>query len=128
VSEAGLLAQKMIDSSLDVYQTKPGLKANGIDYPAGSWVIPIDQPFSPMAKDLMESEVNPTAAIGETAAGAHLPYDITGWTLPLQMGVAADTVPDPMDQSQGALMTEIDRVKLQPAIYSVSVIAAGLES
>ena len=80
-----------------------------------------------MAKDLMERQVNPTAAIGETAAGAHLPYDITG-TLPLQMGIAADTVPDPMDQSQRALMTEIDRVKLQPAIYSVSVIAPGLES
>jgi hypothetical protein len=76
----------------------------------------------------MERQVNPTAAIGETAAGANLPYGITGWTLPLQMGVAADTVPDSMDQSQRALMTEIDRVKLQPAVYSVSVIAAGLAS
>ena len=32
----------------------PLVKANGIDYPAGSWVIPMDQPFSPMAKELME--------------------------------------------------------------------------
>jgi hypothetical protein len=112
VPEAGLLAQKMIDNGLDVYQTKPGFKANGIDYPAGSWVIPMDQPFSPMAKELMERQVYPMAATGETAAGAHLPYDITGWTLPLQMGVAADTVTDPMDQSQRALMVKIDKVKL----------------
>jgi hypothetical protein len=115
VPEAGLLAQKMIDNGLDVYQTKPGFKANGIDYPAGSWVIPMDQPFSPMAKELMERQVYPSAATGETAVGAHLPYDITGWTLPLQMGVAADTVTDPMDQSQRALMTKIDRVKLPEA-------------
>jgi hypothetical protein len=66
-----------------------------------------------MAKDLLERQVNPTAAIGETAAGAHFPYDITGWTLPLQMGVAADTVTDPMDQSQRAVMTAMDLVKLQ---------------
>jgi hypothetical protein len=112
VPEAGLLAQKMIDNGLDVYQTKPGFKANGIDYPAGSWVIPMDQPFSPMAKELMERQVYPVAATGETAVGAHLPYDITGWTLPLQMGVAADTVTDPMDQAQRALMTKIDHVKL----------------
>ena len=112
VPEAGLLAQKMIDNGLDVYQTKPGFKANGIEYPAGSWVIPMDQPFSPMAKELMERQVYPIAATGETAVGAHLPYDITGWTLPLQMGVSADTVLDPMDQSQRSLMTKIDHVKL----------------
>jgi hypothetical protein len=45
VSEAGPLAQKMIDSSLDVCQTRPGLKANGIDCPAGSWVS--TDPFCP---------------------------------------------------------------------------------
>jgi hypothetical protein len=115
VPEAGLLAQKMIDNGLDVYQTKPGFKANGIEYPAGSWVIPMDQPFSPMAKELMERQVYPAAATGETAVGAHLPYDITGWTLPLQMGVSADTVLDPMDQSQRVLMTKIDHVKLPVA-------------
>jgi len=115
VPEDGLLAQKMIDNGLDVYQTKPGFKANGIDYPAGSWVIPMDQPFSPMAKELMERQVYPTAATGETGPGAHLPYDITGWTLPLQLGVAADTITDPMDQSQRSLMTKIDRVKLPEA-------------
>jgi hypothetical protein len=68
-----------------------------------------------MAKELMERQVYPSAATGETAVGAHLPYDITGWTLPLQMGVAADTVTDLMDQSQRPLMTKIDRVKLPEA-------------
>jgi len=32
--EAGLLAQKMIDSGIDVYTSKSGFKANGVSYPA----------------------------------------------------------------------------------------------
>ena len=110
--EAGLLAQKMIDNGLDVYESKAGFHANGIDYPAGSWVIPMDQPFSPMARELFERQVYPAAATGETAAGAHLPYDITGWTLPLQMGVSVDAVSDPLTQEQRAAMTKIEAVKL----------------
>jgi Zinc carboxypeptidase len=116
VPEAGLLAQKMIDNGLDVYQSKPGFRANGIDYPAGSWVIPMDQPFSSMAKELFERQVYPVAATGSTAVGAHLPYDITGWTLPLQMGVSVDTLSDPVLQEQRALMTRVDHVTL-PEIH-----------
>lgn len=112
VPEAGLLAQKMIDNGLDVYQTKPGFKANGIEYPAGSWVIPMDQPFAAMAKELFERQVYPAAATSSTAAGAHLPYDITGWTLPLQMGVAVDAITDPMTVDQRSALVKIAEVKL----------------
>lgn len=112
VPEAGLLAQKMIDNGLDVYQTKAGFKANGVDYPAGSWVVPMDQPFAAMAKELFERQVYPAAATGSTAAGAHLPYDITGWTLPLQMGVAVDAISDPITPEQRSAFVKIDEVKL----------------
>ena len=110
--EAGLLAQKMIDNGLDVYQTQAGFAANGVPYPAGTWVIPMDQPFSPMAKELMERQVYPSAATGETASGAHLPYDITGWTLPLQMGVAVDVVSDPLSPEQRSHMSKVASVDL----------------
>ena len=118
VPEAGLLAQKMMDNGLDVYQTSAGFQANGITYPAGSWVIPMDQPFSPMAKELMGRQVYPAAATGETATGAHLPYDITGWTLPLQMGVAVDTISDPLTADEREKMAKIDAVKLPEASVS----------
>jgi hypothetical protein len=115
VPEAGLLAQKMIDNGLDVYQSKAGFKANGIEYPAGSWVIPMDQPYSAMAKELFERQVYPVAATGETASGAHLPYDITGWTLPLQMGVSVDAVTDPLEAAARGLLTKVAEVKLPEA-------------
>ena len=112
VPEAGLLAQKMIDNGLDVYESKAGFHANGVDYPAGSWVIPMDQPFAAMAKELFERQVYPVAATGETASGAHQPYDITGWTLPLQMGVSVDAVTDPLTADERRAMTKIAEVKL----------------
>lgn len=112
VPEAGLLAQKMIENGLDVYQTQPGFSAGGVEYAPGSWVIPMEQAFSPMAKELMERQVYPTAASGDTTSGAHLPYDITGWTLPLQMGVAVDAVSDPMSAEQRGKLTRVAEVKL----------------
>ena len=115
VPEAGSLAQLMIENGLDVYQAKANFKANGMDYPAGSWVIPMDQPFSPLAKELMERQVYPLAAVGDQASGAHLPYDITGWTLPLQMGVAVDSVSDPLTKEQRAGMAKITQIKLPEA-------------
>lgn len=113
--EAGLLAQKMIDNGLDVYQTQPGFRANGISYPAGSWVIPMDQAFSPLVKELFERQVYPAMATDQTAAGAHLPYDITGWTLPLQMGVDADVVSDPLAAEQRSKMVKVEKVTLPDA-------------
>jgi len=118
VPEAGLLAQKMLDNGLDVYESKAGFRANGLDYPAGSWVIPMDQPFAAMAKELFERQVYPVAATGETASGAHLPYDITGWTLPLQMGVSVDAVTDPLTAEQRGRLAKIAEVKLPDGTVS----------
>jgi hypothetical protein len=125
--EAGLLAQKMIDNGLDVYATRSGFKANGVAYPAGSWVIPMDQPFSALAKELFERQRYPDALENGTAKSVDLPYDVTGWTLPLQMGVSVDAVTDPLGSDQRAFMAKIDKVELPDAtidgagtVYSVS--------
>ncbi len=113
--EAGLLAQKMIDNGLDVYTTKSGFKANDVTYPAGSWVIPMDQPFSALAKELFERQKYPDALENGTAKSIDLPYDVTGWTLPLQMGVSVDAVTDPLEPEQRALLTKITTVQLPEA-------------
>jgi zinc carboxypeptidase len=110
--EAGLLAQKMIDNGLDVYATKSGFQANGVTYPAGSWVIPMDQPYSAMAKELFERQHYPDALENGTSKAIDLPYDVTGWTLSLQMGVDVDAVTDPLGADQRALLTKLDSVQL----------------
>ncbi len=107
--EAALLAQKMIDNGLDVYASKAGFKANGVAYPAGSWVIPMDQPFSALAKELFERQKYPDALANGTSKAIDLPYDVTGWTLPLQMGVAVDAVTDPLTEEQRTQIAKIDK-------------------
>jgi hypothetical protein len=114
--EAALLAQKMIDNGLDVYAAKNGFKANGVSYPAGSWVIPMDQPFSALAKELFERQHYPDALENGTSKAIDLPYDVTGWTLPLQMGVNVDAVTDPLAADERALMTKIDKVEAPEAV------------
>jgi len=110
--EAGLLAQKMIDNGLDVYATKNGFQANGVAYPTGSWVIPMDQPYSAMAKELFERQHYPDALENGTSKAIDLPYDVTGWTLSLQMGVDVDAVTDPLGPDQRALLAKLDAVQL----------------
>jgi Zinc carboxypeptidase len=113
--EAATLAQLMIDNGLDVYASKDGFKANGVSYPAGSWVIPMDQAFSAMAKELFERQKYPDALENGTSKAIDLPYDVTGWTLPLQMGVNVDTVTDPLGADQRGMLTKIDKAEAPAA-------------
>jgi len=113
--EAGLLAQKMIENGLKVYATKTGFAANGVTYPAGSWVIPMDQPFSGLVKELFERQRYPDEIELGTSKAVDLPYDVTGWTLPLQMGVAVDTVSDPLTSAQLGLMEPVEEAKAPAA-------------
>lgn len=61
----------------------------------GAWVVRLDQPYRAHAKDLLEPQQFP--AIESFPGGpVERPYDVAGWTLPMQMGVtvlASDTMP-----------------------------------
>jgi hypothetical protein len=113
--EAAKLAQLMIDNGLDVYASKDGFAANGVSYPKGSWVIPMDQAYSAMAKELFERQKYPDAIELGTSKSVDLPYDVTGWTLPLQMGVDVDAVTDPLGSEQRAQMQKIDKAQAPAA-------------
>jgi len=75
------------DSGVEVRRARAAFTADGATYPAGSWLLPADQAYRAHLKDLMERQEYPNrvAANGQ----AEPPYDVAGWTLPLQMGVTA---------------------------------------
>jgi hypothetical protein len=66
------------------------LQRNGIEIHRSSdaWVILMDQPFAGMVKELLETQQYPTLQ--------QRPYDVTGWTLPHQMGVEAHALTTPL--------------------------------
>ena len=58
-------------------------------YPENSFVIRGSQPFRPYLTDLLNPQVYPDMRL-YPGGPPDRPYDITGWTLPMQMGVAVD--------------------------------------
>lgn len=60
------------------------------EVPAGSYIVFVSQPQRTNVQALFEPQIYPNRlnALGE----GERPYDVTGWTLPLQMGVDAPAV------------------------------------
>ncbi len=104
---AATLVQKMMLNGIEVSQAVKPFAANGKTYPAGSWVILMDQPYAGLVKELFEPQVYPD--LRETPNGPPIkPYDVSGWTLPIQMGVDADAVMLPVPAEQRANLKPIE--------------------
>src|SRR5262249_23928298 len=90
--------------------------ANGREYPAGTWVVLMDQPFSPLVKELFEPQHYPE--IRESPNGPPIkPYDVSGWTLPMQMDVQTAAVLQPVTPEQRAALRLLE--KFMPPAGSV---------
>ncbi|HZT76538.1 MAG TPA: M14 family metallopeptidase [Vicinamibacterales bacterium] len=93
-------AAKMINTlrlgAVQVEQATAAFTAAGRQYPSGSFVIRGSQPFEPYVRDLLTPQVYPDMRL-YPGGPPKRPYDITGWTLNLQMGVAVDRVTDRVD-------------------------------
>jgi Zinc carboxypeptidase len=106
--EAATLVQKMMINGIEVHQAAKPFHANGREYAPGTWVILMDQPFSPLVKELFEPQHYPD--LRETPNGPpKLPYDVTGWTLPMQMGVQVAPVLEPVTQAERASLKKLDQ-------------------
>ena len=55
------------------------------EVPAGSYMIFLDQPYRRNVLALFEPQVYPNRI--NSTGEAERPYDVAGWTLPMQMGV-----------------------------------------
>ena len=106
-------AVKLLDTlqfgDVEVYRSKQKFVAGDIEYPAGTYVIPIAQPYGHYAKTLMERQRYPDER--EYPGGPpKRPYDATAQTLPLLMGVNVVQVEAPFK----ADLEKIDHVELPP--------------
>jgi Zinc carboxypeptidase len=75
---------------LGTYQIMIDATKSMQEVPAGSYIIFLAQPQRPNIVALFEPQIYPNRL---TAQGeAERPYDVAGWTLPLQMGIEAPAV------------------------------------
>ena len=91
---AALMVKLLDEQGGEIHQAPEAFQAGGKTYPAGSYVVLMSQSFRPFVKDLLEKQTYPVQR--QYPGGPMLrPYDVTGWTLPLMMGVEAVEVVKP---------------------------------
>jgi hypothetical protein len=109
--EAALLAQKFIEQGLRVKRANAQVHLGGVDYPAGSWVIPMDQAYAGLVTELLGIQKYPDAFLDGDGVPKTMPYDVTGWTLSLQMGVAATEIKDKIDAVEAMKLAPVREAK-----------------
>ncbi len=96
-SESYRLIDVLRKTGIEVHRAKKPFTAGGSEYAAGSFVIKLDQAFAPMLTDLMEAQSYPDRRFED--GSPQVPYDLAGWTLPLQMGVEVERIVAPFKAS-----------------------------
>jgi hypothetical protein len=90
------MLDRLQQAGVEVRRASAAFRARGHAYPPGTYVLLAAQPFRPYLVDLMEPQKYPELRNG-TGGAVKRPYDISGWTLPMQMGVKVDRVAEKFD-------------------------------
>jgi hypothetical protein len=92
------LAEKLRIGGVEVWRADAAFDADGRTYPAGTLVVPMNQVFARYAKDLLEKQTYPEVRRTPTAP-PEPPYDVTAWSLGMQMGVDTVFVKKPVPEA-----------------------------
>ncbi|HKS40172.1 MAG TPA: M14 family metallopeptidase [Blastocatellia bacterium] len=76
----------LIQQGVEVHRAKSDFTIDGKKYDKGSYCILLAQPYRANVKCLFEAQKYPDRRI-YPGGPAEPPYDVAGWTLPMQMGV-----------------------------------------
>jgi hypothetical protein len=96
---------------VEVQTAQAPFTADGVEYPKGSYVIKMAQPYGSFAKTMLEKQAYPD--LREYPGGPpQRPYDVTAHTLPMQMGVKVVTVARPFEAS----LSKPEAIKAAPGV------------
>jgi hypothetical protein len=114
------LLRRLAFGGVRVAQLTDSTTIDGATYPAGTWVIPTDQEFAALAREVLDVQNYPD--LRQYPGGPpERPYDAAGWTLPLQMGVRLVSASTPLSADARSKMTTLGPAvdpKLRPLPYS----------
>ena len=88
------MLKRLRATAIEVHVAEESFVADDVTYPEGTYILYCAQPYRPHLMDMMERQVYPDR---EQYPGgpAEAPYDMAGWTMPLQMGVHRVAVQNP---------------------------------
>ncbi len=96
--EAWHLIERLQMAGVEVARADNEFELEGKKYSAGAFVIPMKQVFARYAKDLLEKQTYPEVRRTPNAP-AEAPYDVTAWSLGMQMGVSSVFAKQPLPAS-----------------------------
>ena len=97
------LLRRLAFGGVRVSQLTAPITAEGETFPVGTWVIPTDQEFIALAREVLDRQTYPD--LREFDGGPpEQPYDAAGWTLPMTMGVRVVTATKPLTAADRANM------------------------
>lgn len=97
------LLRRLAFAGVRVSQLTAPVTAEGETFPAGTWVIPSDQEYIALAREVLDVQTYPD--LREFDGGPpEQPYDAAGWTLPMTMGVRVVTATKPLSAADRANM------------------------
>jgi hypothetical protein len=97
------LLRRLAFAGIRVSQLTAPVTAEGETFPVGTWVIPTDQEYIALAREVLDPQVYPD--LREFEGGPpEQPYDAAGWTLPMTMGVRVVTATKPIGAGDRANM------------------------
>jgi len=86
----------LIKTGITVHRATAPFTAAGKNYPAGSYVVKAAQAFRPHVMDMFEPQDHPND-VPYPGGPPKAPYDVTGYTLALQMGIQFDRLLEGFD-------------------------------
>jgi len=89
--EAHNLVNILRQGGVEIDRATASFEVKGTTYPAGSFVIQTSQAFRPYLMDLLEPQEYPDR-YQYPGGPPDPPYDLAGWTLPMQMGITVDRI------------------------------------
>jgi hypothetical protein len=100
------LLRRLAFGGVRVSQLTEAATIDGVSYPAGTWIVPTDQEFAAMAREVLDVQRYPD--LRQYPGGPpERPYDAAGWTLPLQMNVRVVPAGSPLDARARASMKRL---------------------
>ena len=95
-ANAALFINALLKNGITVLKASSPFEVEGKTYPSGSYVVKTAQAFRPFVMDMFEPQIHPNNFL-QPGQPPFPVYDVTGWTLAMQMGIQYDRVLDGFD-------------------------------
>src|SRR5262249_46550495 len=117
------MLRRLAFGGVRVSQLTDAMTIDGESLPPGTWVVPADQEFAAMAREVLDVQRYPD--LRQYPGGPpERPYDAAGWTLPLQMGVRVVSATAPLGddaRSKMKLLGPRPEPKVKPTPYDAAL-------